>query len=338
MIVTPGQLSKRAELYHQLGSMISAGVPLLKALEMTSVNPAARGSRATILAIIAHLKDGLTFTDSMRRVQGWMPEFDIALLSVGEKSGRLDSSFRTLSTYYASRAQIIRDTISGLIVTAATLHVFLIIFPLSLFVSFVLGILNNNYADCLPFLLEKLVVFGVGYGVLFFFIFAGQGERGESWRGLVESFIRIIPILRTAQRDLVLARLAASLEALISAGVSIVDAWGLASAASGSPGLKGEISSWRAKFDSGITPGELINGSRLFPPMFANLYNTGEQSGQLDDTLNRLQVYYQEEGFRTLRFFTRVMNGTIYGLIVLLVGFTFIRFWVNYFNAALNSF
>ncbi|MBC8097296.1 MAG: type II secretion system F family protein [Akkermansiaceae bacterium] len=320
-----------------MGSMISAGIPLIKALEMASVNPGARGSRATILAIIAHLKTGLTFTDSMRLVQGWMPEFDVALLSVGEKSGRLDSSFRTLSDYYATRAKIIRDTISGLIITVATLHVFLLVFPLGFLTSFVLGIFNNDYAQCVPFLIQKLVVFGVGYGVVLFFIFAGQGQRAEGWRAMVESIVRLVPVLRSAQRYLVLARLSAALEALISAGVSIVEGWQLAAAASGSPGLRRVVAGWRSRIDSGVTPGELVNLSNFFPEMFANLYNTGEQSGQLDDTLTRLQVYYQEEGFRKLRLFTRLMNGTIYGLVALMIAYNVIRFYVGHFNSVLNS-
>ena len=62
------------------------------------------------------------------------------------------------------------------------------------------------------------------------------------------------------------------------------------------------------------------------------------QSGQLDDTLRRLQTYYQDEGFRKLRLFTRVMNGTIYGLVVLLVAFNIIKFYANYLNSALQAF
>ena len=67
----------------------------------------------------------------MKQVQGWLPEFDVALLSVGEESGRLDSSFKLLGRYYTSRAKIIRDTISGMIVTVMTLNVFLLDFSRS---------------------------------------------------------------------------------------------------------------------------------------------------------------------------------------------------------------
>src|SRR5215475_3449102 len=129
MIVTPGQLSRRAHLYYQLGSMLEAGVPIMKALDMAGRHPEVRGSRKTVNELMQSMQSGLTFTESMTRAQGWMPEFDVALLSVGEQSGRLDQSFKLLGKYYESRATVIRDTISDLFTTLATLHVFLLIFP-----------------------------------------------------------------------------------------------------------------------------------------------------------------------------------------------------------------
>src|SRR5476651_1108862 len=102
LIVTPGQLNRRAQLYDQLGSMIAAGVPLVKALEMASRNNGLRSSQKIILALIGHLQEGHTFADSMTKVSGWLPEFDVAMLSVGEESGRLDFSFKLLARSYAS--------------------------------------------------------------------------------------------------------------------------------------------------------------------------------------------------------------------------------------------
>jgi len=268
----------------------------------------------------------------MTRVQGWLPEFDIALLSVGEESGHLDASFKLLADYYAIRAGIIRDTIAGLVITTVTLHVFLLIFPLGLLISFVQGIFDNDYTQCLPFLVEKAAVFGTLYGTVLLLIYACQGKRGERWRSIMESFIGLIPLLGTARKYLALSRLAAALEALIGAGVSIVKSWELAGAASGSPRLRREISDWKTRIESGTTPADLVNQSRCFPQIFANLYSTAEQSGKLDDALARLHTYFQEEGFRTLRVFTRLMNGTIYGLVVLLVAYNVIRFWMNYFG------
>jgi type II secretory pathway component PulF len=335
-IVTPAELSRRSELYHQLGAMLSAGVPLVGALEMASVNPAVSGSRSTVLGLIAHLNTGLTFSESMLKEKGWMPDFDIALLSVGESSGRLDAIFKLLANYYSNRATIIRNTISGMIITVATLHVFLLVFPLNLLILCAQGIMNGEYDLCVPFVLEKLVVFGGAYCVVLLFIYACQGRHGEPWRFFIESFTRFVPILRTAQKYLVLSRLAGALEAAITSGQSILKGWELAGAASGSPRLRREISDWKPLLEGGATPGELVSGSAYFPEMFANLYFTGEHSGKIDETLARLQVYYQEEGFRRMRVFTGITNGVIYGAVALMIGIYVINFYKNYFSSIVN--
>ena len=337
-LVTPAELARRAELYNQLGATIAAGVPLVKALQMTQRSGAIRGSRKTILGLIENLEAGHTFTDSMKRVQGWMSEFDIALLSVGEESGRLDVSFKSLSNYYATRSKIIRDTISGLITTLATLHVFILIFPLGLMTDFVVkGIFNGQYSLCLPFIIEKIVVFGGLYGGVLFLIFACQGKRGERWRLIVESIFQMIPMLRTALKFLVLSRLATALDALTNAGVDVPRSWELATAAAGSPHLKREIAEWKPQIEKGLTPADLINQTPYFPELFANLYQTGEISGKLDESLNRLHEYYQDEGFRTLRLFTRILNGTIYGLVVAAVGYSVISFYAHYYGGMMNA-
>src|SRR5579859_1978216 len=161
LIVTPRQLNRRAQLYYQLAGMIEAGVPVMKAMDMASRHPEMRSSRLTIDELMKSMESGFTFTESMTRVHGWMPDFDIALLTVGEEAGRLDQSLRTLATFYEIRAKIIHDTIAGLTVTVMTLHVFLLVFPISYLQQFAMGLFYQNYQLCLPFLLEKAAVFGI---------------------------------------------------------------------------------------------------------------------------------------------------------------------------------
>src|SRR5438477_44549 len=93
-----------------------------------------------------------------------------------------------------------------------------------------------------------------------------------------------------AESDITSSSLGA-LEACTAAGVPVIKSWELAVAASGSPGLRREISQWRKPIEDGVTPSELINQCRYFPQMYANLYHTGESSGKIDDALSRLQHY-----------------------------------------------
>ena len=113
----------------------------------------------------------------MTSVHGWLPEFDVALLSVGEESGRLDTTFKLLARYYASRAKIIRDTISGLIVTVDDAACFSARFSARLShrasrkASSTI-ILRNAFRS----LFEKIVVFGALYGVAFLLYFCLPGK------------------------------------------------------------------------------------------------------------------------------------------------------------------
>jgi len=352
-MVTPGQLNRRAAFFEQLAAMIAAGVPLTKAMEMAGRSRAAGLPVKIIRELTHHLQEGHTFTDAMQLVSGqkrgiagavkrvnrayWLSEFDVALLSAGEESGRLDVTFKTLARYYATRARVIRDTISGMLTTAITLHVFLLIFPLTTLIGLVQGIFDSNYAQCLPFIINKIKIFGILYGTIFLFIFACQGNRGESWRALVESIFGAVPMLGNAMKYLSLARLACALESLTSAGVPVVRSWELAGAACGSPLLKRELVRWTPQFETGTTPAEMVNQIPYFPEMFSNLYHTGEISGKMDETLLRLNTYYEEEGFRTLRMFTRILTGTIYGVVVFFVARAIIGFYTGYFNSVGNS-
>ncbi len=241
LIITPGQLSQRADFYHQLGQLTGAGLGLIRALEQLQRNPPAPSYRKPIAQALAELAGGCTLADALERVEHWLPALDKALLQAGEQSGRLEASFQLLTDYY-------------------------------------------------------------------------------------------IPVLGTARHYLALSRLAAALEALLNAGVTIVEAWEMAATASGSPALNRAVRAWRPLVDAGQTPAEVVRASPRFPELFANQYATGEISGRLDDTLRRLRLYYEEEGSRKLHAVAQWTPRAVYLLVVLLIAYQIIHFYLGYFG------
>lgn len=353
-MVTPGQLKRRAALFEQLAAMIAAGVTLTNALEMAGRNRSVGIPPAVIQNITHHLREGHTFTDAMQLASGqkrgtdlvhqrvnktyWLPDFDVALLSAGEESGRLDETFRLLARYYNARAQIIRDTISNLIITVLTLHVFLLVFPIGLLQQFALGIIYGPSSKCLPFIIEKIIAYGSVYLIVWFLAFACQGNRGESWRAGVESLFGIVPILRTAVKYLSVARLAMALDALLRSGVPVIRSWDLAAVSCGSPHLKREIRKWTPRLEEAATPGEMVAQIPYFPEMFQQLYQSGEISGKLDETLDHLHTYFEDEGFRLLQAFCRILNFVLYFSMAGAVAFCVVRFYAKYFSQAVSGF
>jgi type II secretory pathway component PulF len=323
LLFTPGQFSRRAELYHQLHSLTGAGVGLIQALEQLQKHPPSPSFRAPLQGVIADLNAGATFSEAVLRRGSWTTAFDTALLEAGERSGRLEQAFKLLSDYYTERALVARRLLTDLAYPVFVLHFAVFILPFAEFFK---------TGDTRMYLLKTFGVLLPLYGLVALGIFAAQGRHGEPWRAFMEGLMRWIPGLGAGRRDLALARLAAALEALLSAGVGVIEAWDLAARASGSPALARRVAVWKPRLAAGLTPAELVRESGRFPELFANQYTTGEISGKLDETLRRLHRYYQEEGSRKLQTLAQWAPKLFYLVVAGLIAWRVVSFYLGYFQ------
>ena len=323
LIVTPGQFTQRAEFYHQLAQLTSAGIGLPRALEQIQRHPPARSFREPIQRLLQQIAAGNTFTESLQLSGAWLPAFDVALLDAGERSGRLDTCFKLLADYYNDRARIMRQMVADLVYPVALLHMAIFIFPFAKF------FLSGNL---LAYLAQTLGVLIPLYVIVAAMIYAGQSKHGERWRAWVEALLHPIPVLGTGRRYLALSRLAAALEALINAGVTIIEAWELAATASGSPALRRAVHAWKPQLRAGETPAELVRACPRFPDLFANLYSSGEVGGKLDESLRHLHRLYQEEGSRKLHAFAQWLPRLIYFAVAMMIAYRIVQFWTGYFK------
>lgn len=323
LIISPRQLTRRAHFYQQVGQLTAAGVPIVNVLDMLMRNPPDSSYVAPIREMLSAISQGSTVTDALRRLGDWMPNFDIALVEAGERSGRLDTVCRLLAGYYEDRARLLRQTISDLLYPAFVLHFAILIFPL---ISFFQG------GTVIGFLLKTVGVLVLIYGAIGGLIYAAQDRRGLEWRAKLEGWLRRVPVLGTARQSLVLARLSAALEALINAGVNIIEAWDLASVASGSPAIQSAVRAWKPQVVAGQTPSEAVGNCPLFPELFRNLYTTGEISGKLDESLRSLHTYYQEDGTRKMHLLAQWVPRFIYFAVAGFVAYKVVMFYVGYLN------
>jgi type IV pilus assembly protein PilC len=323
LIFTPRQFTLRAHFYQQFGQLLAAGLPMINALEMLGRSPPAASYRAPIRQMISQLSQGATVSDAVQHLGHWMPPFDIALVQAGEQSGRLDAVFKLLAAYYNDRAALLRSMISDLAYPAFLFHMAIFLFPFIAFFS------NGNLSLFLWRTFGVLIPIYVG---IFLLIKSMQGRRGAGWRAFMERVLSPVPVLGTARHSLALSRLSAALEALLNAGVTIIQAWEMAATASGSPAILKTVLAWKPQLETGQTPSEAVNASSQFPELFANLYHSGEISGQLDDSLKRLRDYYQEEGSRQLHLLAQWVPRFIYFAVAGYIAYKVIAFYTAYFK------
>jgi general secretion pathway protein F/type IV pilus assembly protein PilC len=135
-----------------------------------------------------------------------------------------------------------------------------------------------------------------------------------------------------ARRSLALARLSSALEALVSAGVTILESWQLAAAASGSPALHRAVIGWQPRLAAGVTPADALGSTNEFPELFASMYRTGEYTGKLDDTLRRLHALYLDEGERKLKALAVWLPKIAYLLVAGMIAWRVVNFYTGYFK------
>lgn len=323
MLVLPRHFSSRGELYHQFSRLTAAGIGIPQAVEILQRSPPSRSFRIPLAIVHQQLLAGATFAEALQGTGTWLPSFDGALLHAGEQSGRLPACFDLLAAHYERNAALLKKTISSLFYPALLFHMVILIAPLPELVRTwnVPAYLGKALAVLLPV-----------YAVVAFIILALQGRHGEGWRMGIEALLHRVPLLGAARRNLALARLASALEALIAAGVNIVQAWEIAGAASGSPALRAAVASWRQQLEMGATPAEMLSHSRAFPEIFSNLYHTGEITGSLEETLQRLHRLHQDEGEHQLKLVADWTPKLVYFGVVILIAWHAIRFWSGYFG------
>lgn len=318
-------LEQRANLYHQVGTSLGAGIPLAETLRfLAEQSPGTE--KAQLAASVDRLQKGSSLTEALRRSGEPQPQFDIALLAAAEHSGHLDVACRRLGEHYAERAKITRKVRGQLIYPAILLHMAVLIFPTSQLNALVL---QGSVAS---FVVSKLLVFAPIYAVAYLVTRILSGEGSNAWRLSLDRALAHVPLLGSARRNLALASLCAALEGLVRAGVSMGYAWETAAAASGSPVLQDAVASWRPIVEAGRAPSELVRETPEFPSMFANLYRTGEVAGELDGTLKRLQRFYQEEGSRQLQTVAEWTPRLLYLGVALAIAAQVLAFYGAYYS------
>lgn len=285
----PSALAHRAELYDQWATLLTSGVPMLRALAVLRRSAFVPRYRRMLGRLRARLEDGESLPDALVPERNLIPPFELALIRTGDRTGRLDVCLKELSEQCRLRAKWMQQGVNASAYPVLLLAFCLVLFPVGLITAIV------TEGDWMPFLVHKAQVIGViSFGALAVTLLLTVVPLAHWIRALWERVVSGVPVLGRALHERALARLVLALDAQLNAGIGVVDAWPAAGEASGSIRLRDEVGSWRERLEDGQLVSQALEASRLFPDLFTESYRVGEISGKLEDTLRRLRRHYEE--------------------------------------------
>jgi len=291
----------------QFATMIDAGLPLVQCLDILANQQDNKIFQAALRDIKAHVEEGATFSDALRRHPKIFDDLYSNLVQAGEVGGILDTILNRLAIYIEKNVKLIRQ-VRGALVYPLTVLV-IAIGVMTVLLTFVIPAFENMFKDFgskdeLPKLTKMVVVFSHGFvsylplitlavvGGITGFTYTYKTPAGKR---MVHKILLDVPVIGQVLRKIAVARFTRTLGTLLQSGVPILDALDIVAKTAGNVVVSEAILYARARISEGRNMAEPLIESKVFPSMVVQMIAVGEQTGALDQMLNKIADFYEEE-------------------------------------------
>lgn len=295
-----------AFLLRQLATLIRAGVPILAALDIIARSQEKPEAARLLLQIRTDLQTGASLSTALARHPDSFDNLTCTLVAAGEQSGLLDTMLTRIADYQEKMLAIRGKLRGAMSYPAAILTVALIVTLLML--VYVVPAFENSFSSfgaALP-LPTRIIIDGSAavrdYGFLCLVLLAAivfgvtrQWQRSQHWQTVTDRWLLALPVLGPLFRRAVLARWSRTLASLYGAGIPLLDTLIPAGDATGNRLFQQASQNLRQKISQGDSLSRALAGQPGFSPLLIQMVAIGEESGTLDDMLNKVADIYDRE-------------------------------------------
>jgi general secretion pathway protein F len=314
----------------ELSTLLNAGVPVDRALSITSELTERAVFRAVVQDVIRVLKSGKSLADSLGTKPDYFSELYVNMVRAGEASGSLAAVFERLAEFERTRDDLRNYIISSMVYPAllAIVGTISVIFLLTFVVPRFAQVFQDSHLKIpLPtkIMLESSKVvktYGWMAATAIFVLITAMSTyiRTASGRIWWDGLRLRIPVLGIALRKSEVARFARAMGTLVSNSVPLVQSIAIAGATLNNRKIAGSLQA----VAQGVKRGEGIAGplrrSKEFPALAAHLLSVGEETGRLDSMFGRMAEIYEAETREAIRRFTALFEPLIILVMGIVVG------------------
>ena len=314
----------------QLATMINSGLTLIDALRILK-NQSPPGMGQVIDKILTEVEGGKSLSQALEATEGVFSSVYVALVRVGESAGLLDDILKKLAeTLEADRE--FRSKTKGALVYPAIVVVGMVI-VVAIMMIFVIPKMTQMYVDMgieLPMMTRILIGvsnFMAHYWFLLFGLIALAVSAFKRWTKtelggmLSEQVMFKIPVWGNLKEDVILAKFARTMGLLVASGISVLEALRIVGDTLGSRIYKEGVDRVMGQVEKGVSLADSMSMIEEFPPILPQMVSVGEQTGKVDDVLNRLAIYYESESAQKIKTLTTAIEPLIMVVMGVGVGF-----------------
>ncbi len=302
----------------QFASILKAGVPLVQAINILTEQTEHKQLKKILISVSDDLQSGRGFAEALSSHEKALPSIMIKLIEAGEMSGTLDLSLQRLATQFEKDYKLQRKIKSAMSypmivsIIAVLVVVFLLVVIIPKFTSLFEG-LGAEVPAITKFMLSlsDAVVHGwmyiLGFIVLFVACFKFYKSSAKGQLQLDNAKLKL-PVVRKAMVRILAARFARTLATLTSSGVSLTQSLRIGSKVVANKVAENKLLDIEEQIKRGKTLHSAISSETIFPKMLMHMVKIGEESGTLDQMLEKAADYFEEEAEESITKLTSLLQ------------------------------
>jgi type IV pilus assembly protein PilC len=328
----------------QFATMIDAGLPLVQCLDILSSQQENKGFKAVLTQVKGDVESGSTFADALKKHPKVFDNLYVNLVAAGEVGGILDTILNRLAAYI-EKAMKLKSQVKGamvypisIITIAAVVIIGLLVFVIPIFAS-----MFADFGQALPMPTQIVIAMSdflqrwwwlmgaSAYGAFFGFKKYYATEGGKK---VVDELVLKLPVFGDLLRKVAVAKFTRTLGTMITSGVPIMDGLEIVAKTAGNKTVETAIMKTRESISAGKTISEPLAQSGVFPSMVCQMISVGEATGALDNMLNKIADFYDDEVDSAVDAMTALMEPALMAFLGVAVGGLVIAMYLPIFKLA----
>jgi type IV pilus assembly protein PilC len=289
----------------ELATLLKAGMPLVQSLDLLKRRVASTVFRAVLDDVYEHVRSGTALSDAFAAHGDLFPGVYVASLLAGERSGSLDTVLRRYVEYTRILATVKRKTVSALVYPAILVSLAIVL--VSIIVLKVVPAFSDFYESFgaqLPLSTRVIVVVSNFLRAEFWLIAIGVLALAAGFAAWVrqpgqqERFDRLIlgfPALGPVARKFATSQMSRTLATLLGGGLPLVNALDIATRSVGNRYIAATLGVVGARVREGQSFAGALEATGAFPEVAVRMAEVGESTGSLQEMLNTVADFYDEE-------------------------------------------
>ncbi|MBC8073279.1 MAG: type II secretion system F family protein [Deltaproteobacteria bacterium] len=287
-------------------TMIDAGLPMVQCIDMLANQSENLRFRKVLSGLKSEVESGKSLSEGMGSYPKVFDDLFRNLVAAGEAGGILDVIFRRLASYLEKASKLRRQVRGAMIYPSVIMFVGLLV--VVVMVTKVLPVFEKMFKDLgagsLP--APTRFVLAISHALIdYWYVFViaivalivamGAVLRTPRGRYALDAVLLRMPVIGNVMRKVSVARFTRTLGTLLASGVPILDGLEIVAKTSGNLVIGRAVMYARGKISEGKDVASPLMETGVFPPMVVQMIGVGEQTGAMDEMLQKIADFYEDE-------------------------------------------